>query len=260
MKSLSLPTVDRPADFFLGGVYSIVLSVLIVLVFYKMLAGLERLHSYALKKSSTVTVSLVDIPTPTSKVSETKKTSPAPKPKPAPKPQAKPEPAPVTDISSLFSDVKTQRVVHKKRPKTTKKKIDAKRIASLQSRLKTSKKRAPSATAQKVKSLSLVRPARVEGGAKSSGGAEVNAYYAKIQATIYEHFYPPANSAGSVAQIRIRIGASGKLLGYRVLRYSGEPFFDQEVDRLGQRLRQVTFEKNPKGNETVLDVSLISKE
>ena len=47
---------------------------------------------------------------------------------------------------------------------------------------------------------------------------------------------------------------------FKVLRRSGLSFFDSEVDALAERLQRVTFEHNPKGEEAVLDVSLVSKE
>lgn len=257
MKSLSLPTVETSRDFYLGGLYAVVLFLLIAMIFFQILQGLDKIHSYALKKSDRITVTLSDEVYKTSNVQQT--TKPLPQPKSEPKSAPKESVAPPQDISSLFSEVKTQKVVHKKRA-PSKKKIDSKRLAALQKRIKTVKKRTPSATAQKVKSLSLVHPPKTAGGKTASGGAEVDAYYAKIQATIYNNFFPPSNSQGSVAKIRIRITADGRLAGYKVLRRSGEPFFDQEVAQLGERLKQVRFEPNPKGKETVLDVSLISKE
>ncbi len=258
MKSLSLPTVETPRDFLLGGLYSLVLSALIGMLFFQMLQGLDKIHSYALKKSDTITVTLTDAVFKTSKTHNTPKVTPQKKTMNTS--QTKPVPEAVTeDISSLFSTVKTQRLVHKKRPAPPKK-IDSKRLAALQKRIKTTKKRAPSLTAERVKSLSLVHPPRIAGGKSRSGGAEVDAYYAKIQAKIYENFYPPANSRGAVARVRIRLSPDGRLLEYKILTKAGEPFFDQEVQQLGSRLRHVTFERNPKGKETVLDVSLISKE
>ncbi|WP_345973238.1 TonB C-terminal domain-containing protein [Sulfurimonas diazotrophicus] len=259
MKSLSLPTVDDPRDFYLGGLYAVVLFVLIILLFFQLLRGLDKMHSYAMTKSSAVSVSLVDVPLVTSKQNNTPK--PVPKQEAAPEPTPEPEesPTPVEDISSLFSDIQTQKIVHTKRL-DEQKKIDTKRLANLQKRIKTTKKRDTTATAEKVKNLNLVRPSQEAGGQSASGGAEVNAYYAKIQATIYENFFPPVNSEGSVSLIRIWISASGKMTRFKVLRPSGEAFFDREVTQLEQRLLRVRFERNPKGNEAVLDVSLVSKE
>ncbi|HHH73020.1 MAG TPA: hypothetical protein ENL04_04270 [Sulfuricurvum sp.] len=257
MKSLSLPTAEKGRDFYLGGLYAVTLTVLFSLIFIQLLKGLDKMHSYALQKQSTVTVSLVTMPLTTTKQSNTSK----PVPKKEQKPTAKPleASAPVEDISSLFSDVKTQKIVHKKRP-TQQKKIDSKRIAALQKRIKTTQKRKMSATAEQVKRLSLVRPSQEGGGTKASGGAEINAYFAKIQATIYEEFFPPVNSQGSVSLVRIWLSASGRMTRFEVLRRSGEPLFDHEVDQLSKRLAGITFERNPKGKEAVLDVSLVSKE
>jgi len=258
VKFHSLPTVETPRDFYLGGVYSVVLFLLIAMLFFQLLRGLDKMHSYALIQSSAVSVSLVDLPKTASK--------PAPKPEPVPQPKPEPEAAPeepqaepVQDISSLFSEVKTQKVVHKKRP-DTQQQIDAKRLAALQKRIKTTEKRQTSATAERVKNLTLVRPSVPAGGQAASGGAIVNKYYAKIQATIYDNFFPPANSEGSVSLVRLRISAEGRIMSFRVLRRSNVSAFDDEVDALEQRLRRVTFERNPNGKEAVLDVSLVSKE
>ena len=255
MKSHSLPTVEAPRDFYLGGLYSVALFALITLVFYQLLIGVERIHSYALKKSSAVTVSLSELPIQTSKTQN--------EPKPLPQPEkevvSQEQPSAVEDISSLFSNVKTEKIVRKKRAEQSKT-VDTNRIASLQTRLKKAAKRAPSATAEKVKKLSLVRPSVPGGGAAVSGGEEVNRYYAKIQAIIYDNFFPPANSEGAVAKIRIWLSPSGRLKDFKVIRHSGEPLFDREVSLLEKRLKTVTFERNPQEKETVLDVSLISKE
>lgn len=257
MKSLSLPRVETPRDFYLGALYALALTLLISLIFFKLLDGLGKIHSYALKKQSTVTVSLVNMPLTTTKQ------KPTPKPVPKQKQEAAAKPtetsAPVEDISSLFSEVKTQKIVHKKRP-VKQQKLDSKRIAALQKRIKTTHKRKASETSKTVKNLSLVRPMQHAGGMAASGGEEVNAYFAKIQATIYEQFFPPVNSQGSVAQVRIWLSTSGRLTRFKILRRSGEPLFDQEVERLGKRLAGIMFERNPQGKEAVLDVSLVSKE
>lgn len=257
MKSLSLPTADSSRDFFLGGLYAVTLTLLFALIFFQLLRGLDKIHSYALQKQSTVTVSLVNMPLTTTKQRNTSK--PVPQQEQKPVSELEKATAPVKDISSLFSEVKTQKIVHKKRP-VKQQKIDSKRIAALQKRIKTTSKRKTSATAQRVKNLSLVRPSKSAGGSKASGGAEVNAYFAKIQATIYEHFYPPVNSQGSVSLVRIWLSASGRMTRFKVLRRSGELLFDQEVDQLAKRLAAIAFEHNPKGKEAVLDVSLVSKE
>lgn len=258
MKSLSLPTVESSRDFYLGGLYALTLFAVIAMLFFQILAGLEKMHSYALKKSTSVTVSLVDRPLTTTKKKDAALT-PVPKVEKKSSLNTEKKTAPVEDISSLFSEVKTQKIVHRKTPRTQKK-IDSKRIAALQKRIKTTKKRATSATAEEVKKLALVRPSQVAGGSKASGGAEVDAYFAKIQATIYDHFFPPANSEGSVAQVRVWLSASGKMTRFAILRRSGDPLFDAEVDALGKRLAGVTFARNPKGKDAVLDVSLVSKE
>ena len=257
MKSHLLPRAETARDFYLGGLYAVVLFALIVMLFFRILQGLDEIRSYAFEQNTVVTVSLNTLPVITSKKTDAPKPQPKEKVEPAPAPEKTAQP--VEDISSLFSDVKTQKIVPKARPKESEK-IDSKRLAALQKQIRTSEKRASTATADKVRNLTLVKPSQEAGGSKTSGGKDVDAYYAKIQATIYDNFYPPANSEGSVALIRIWLSASGKMTRYVILRRSGEPTFDEEVANLEQRLRQVTFENNPRGNEAVLDVSLVSKE
>lgn len=258
MKFHSLPTVDDPRDFYLGGLYSVVLFLLIAMLFFQLLRGLDKVHNYAFALRSAVTVSLVDLPSVSMKHRKTPEPKQAEEPVAESLPEETPAP-PVQDISSLFSGVETQKIVHTKREDQSKQ-IDAKRLAALQKRIKTAEKRKSSATAQKVKNLSLVRPTHVSGGQTASGGTEVDAYYAKIQATIYDNFFPPANSEGSVALVRIWMSPGGRIIRFKVLRPSRMARFDEEVAQLEQRLRQVQFEPNPKGKEAVLDVSLVSKE
>lgn len=257
MKSHSLPTVDSRQNFYLGGIYALVLTALIVMIFYRILQGLDDIHSFAIEKNNAVTVSLISVPLPRSRQASTPKPVFVPKVK-STKTAQESKPV-VEDIASLFSDVTTQKIVHTKRPKPSED-IDLSRMASLTKRTKTSLKRAPSATAQQVKALKLVRPLQHGSSAATSGGKEVDKYYARIQAIIYENFYPPVNSEGLVASIRIWISASGHLTRSKVLQRSGESFFDQEVSALQQRLEAIAFGANPSGKTTVLDVKLISKE
>jgi periplasmic protein TonB len=257
VKSHLLPRVDSDRDFYLGAAFSAIFFALIFMLFLRILNGLGEIHSYALKRSTTITVSLDTVPVITSKKSNT----------PKPQPKEKVESAsvkektstPPQDISSLFSDVQTQKIVHKADPKKSEQTNKA-QIAALQKRIKTIQKRSPSVTADQVKNLKLVRPTQDAGGQKASGGKDVDAYYAKIQATIYDNFFPPSDSEGSVALIRIWLSPSGKMTRFMILRNSGNTSFDEEVRQLEQRLRRVTFENNPRGNEAVLDVSLVSKE
>jgi len=256
VKSRSLPTVDNPWDFQLGGLYALILLLFILLIFFRIVQGLDEIHSYALQKSSAVRVSLETVPALTA----AKKSTPTPRPESKPVSAAKSDDqAVIEDISSLFSELQTQKIVQKKRPKPQKK-IDSKRIASLQKRIKTTEKRSDSHTAEMMKTLKLVTPVQPSGGGQASGGKEVDAYFGKIQALIYENFFPPVNSQGLVAQIRIRISAAGKLTQFKLLRASGDAAFDHEIALLEQRLRSVSFAKNPDNKEAVLDVRLVSKE
>ncbi|OQX57005.1 MAG: hypothetical protein B5M52_08255 [Helicobacteraceae bacterium 4484_230] len=93
----------------------------------------------------------------------------------------------------------------------------------------------------------------------SSMFSDVNEYYAKIQAFVYEQFYPPANTEGQVAKVYISLDKMGRLLEYRVLVYSSNSMFNREVDRLKNRLMSLRFPKHPDMKAATLNIELISE-
>jgi len=250
-----LPTVRRDSDFYLGGLFTLLVSAFFIVLFALLLANAQTVRSFALNKSTAVTVSLDDT------LFDSKDPSDSTMPVPIKKPPAdsKPQERATTpkDISSLFSDVKTEKITH-----TTKdvkpQEVETKRLSSLQNRLKAIKDRKSTLTSQKVAQMKLVEPSKANKGASS--GEEVDRYRASIQATIYNHFYPPSGSQGLVAKVQITISATGKMVGFKILRYSGDAVFDEEIRALKQRLSSVEFALNPDGVVATLNVRLISKE
>lgn len=239
--------------FYLSGFLSLSLFILVLFVTLFFVMFKEKPKVFALTKDKYIAVS-IDI-TPKQK----SKNSAKPAPKPTPKPAAKPKPSePAPDISDLFSNVKSPKLASK--PKVQKKQVDTKRIAAIEKRIKTSQKTTSENAQQKIKELALVKPSIEISGASSSSAHEVNEYYAKIQALIYDNFFPPVSTEGSVAQVKIYLSAQGKLLDFRVLTPSGNTLFNKEVDALAQRLSGVTFPISPDVQEETLSIYLTVQE
>ena len=247
--------------FYLSGLLSFTLFFIVIILFFMLLLSTDKLHKYALQKQKYIAVSITltqNIPT-----QQNAKPHPIPEPKPLTKiePEKISEPVQkIPDISSLFSSVSTKKITYKKKPKPKKHVINERRIAQMQKRIKMVDKKHSEDAKKRLKTLKLTKPSVKEVGAKRSGGAEVNQYFAKIQALVYQDFYPPVNSEGTSAKVRIWIDANGRLSDYRVLAYSANSLFNSEVDQLKARLKSVFFPKHPQDKPSVLDIILVSQE
>ncbi len=244
--------------FYLSGAISFGLFFLFSALFALMLIKSDQVKSYALKKDDYIAVS-INLPVKKPSRNDTKKPSPKPvvKPKPVEPPKAE-APQTVTDVSSLFSDVWTQKVSSKPKKKVIK--VDSKRLSAIEKRIKTTKTEKSLAASQKIKKLDLKRPSAELVGSSSSSASEVNEYLARIQAFVYEHFYPPMNSEGNSAKIRIWLDRFGRMKDYRVLAPSGSPSFNSEVDVLKKRLKSVNFPRHPKREAITIDIILTAEE
>lgn len=238
--------------FYVSGFFSISFFLMLMTLFFNVLLAQKETKSYGLKKDQFVSISL-DMALPTTKMSKKDMTQPAP-----PKQEAsvsKPE-ASKADISSLFSNVSAQKIVYKKEAPT--KTVEDTQLAQIQKRIQTTQKR-ESTLSEKLESLEMT--ATPSGGKPSASSAdEVDAYMAEIQAIVYERFFPPPNTEGQVAIVRVWLDASGKLKDWRVISYAGNTFFNQEVDRIKSRIATISFPKNPKGVSMSIDIKLVAKE
>ena len=95
---------------------------------------------------------------------------------------------------------------------------------------------------------------------KTSTASEVNEYLAKIQALVYEYFYPPQNSQGNSVKAVIELSAIGKVYDFRILRYSSNSELNSECDKIKERLSTVVFPKNPDNTSGTYIIILTSKE
>jgi len=253
---------DDNRYFFISGFISLTLFAVVVFLFAMVIFHNSRIDTFAMQEDNYISVSLnMDVVVPTQNDAK-------PDPKPTPKeeivPEPEPEPAveeiestpePVnTDVSSLFDDVWTQSADTKVEKKEEK--IDTKRLAAIEKRIKTKETVKTQKASDKIKALELVKPSIEVVGASASTAPEVNKYLAKIHAMVKAKFYPPASTEGNSAKVRVKLDASGHVSSYRVLVYSGSTIFNEEVDHLKRRLMRMTFPENPEGKPISLEIIL----
>ena len=160
-----------------------------------------------------------------------------------------------TDLSSLFGEVKTTKLV--KRNKTKKKTVDEKFLKKIKKRIKTKDTKVVKSeeASSLVKNLKLSKQdIKVVGD--SSG--VVDEYLAKIHSEIYSKFFPPSDSVGKSAKVRLEIDSYGVLVSFRIISSSGDELFDEAVKSCLNALHQ--FPTHPDNKEISLDVILTAKE
>lgn len=246
--------------FFLSGLISF--SFFLLLLFFIGYSVLQttKIEQFAMIQSQFVSVSVALSESKAQPQEEAVTSEPAPEPAPEkvtpPEPEQSlpPKPEPVPDISDLFSQVKADKRPNKK-PDETKR---SEELNALEKEVLKSSSR--SRLSEKVKNIELVKPSLkmvVQGG---STGPVVNEYHAKIHALVYTHFNPPIGSGGQAARVRMVISAAGKLVGYKVIAYSGNSTLNSEIDWLKERLGSVVFPPHPEGRDAVLEFILTAKE
>ena len=94
----------------------------------------------------------------------------------------------------------------------------------------------------------------------ASTANEVNEYLAKIQAIVYQYFYPPDNSQGNSIRAVIKLSSIGKVIDFRILNYSGNDSLNKECDKIKERLISVMFPINPKSKTESYTIILKSEE
>ncbi len=252
--------VNNSKYFYLSGLLSLALFALFVVLFVAIVLQQDKLKQFALKKDNYISVSInMEALNKKNYKKDPKKTvqkKPQPKkeikqeePKPVEPEQPKPKKV-IPKVSDLFSSVTTEKIVPKKEKKPE---IDKKLLSKLSKQTERKKVTNTNAATSMMKKIEITSQS-------SSTSPDVNEYLAKIQAIIYEQFYPPMNSAGESAVISIRLDRFGKLISYKVLRYSGNDLFNAEVDRLERRLKRLTFAKHPEGKTESIKIILTSQE
>lgn len=213
-----------------------------------MIISSDKVKTFALKKDNYISVS-VDMP---------KVVTSSPKQmaeEPVVENKIIPEKAKDVNIDNLFSDVWTKSI---QKPKEQEKKINNRLLQEIQKKINTSENNSVESLSQKVKSIDK---AKVDDqNSKTSTADEVNEYLAKIQALVYEHFYPPSNSEGNSVKAVIELSSIGKLLDFRILTYSSNSSLNSECDKIKGRIVDLIFPVNPNNSSGKYIIMLTSKE
>lgn len=233
--------------FYLSGLISLGLFTLFMFLAVKMLFTPSKKSSFGLKKDTYISISLE---TPKVKSYKPKRVQKAP----ATVEQVT-TPKKDVDINNLFSDVWTKKIAPKKeKPKPQ----NNKRLLDIQKKIQTTKENDVESISEKVNDLDSVDTKSEV--ASSSTAEQVNEYLAKIQAIVYQYFKVPPNSQGSSVKTVIELNSLGKVLDFRVLKYSNNEALNREVDKIKERLMHVIFPENPEHRSSKTIVILISKE
>lgn len=240
--------------FFLSGLISFSFFILLVgLAGYTLILS-PKIEQFAMVKSNVINVSIAISETSTIEKSDPELATTPVEPEATHKQNDSVETEPVPEISDLFSQVKTEKL--SKKPQDDSKRRDD--LNALEKEL--SEKKETPRFSDKVNKLTLAKPSVKVIPQGGSTGPLVNEYHAKIQGLVYTYFRPPSGSAGEVARVRMSISASGKLIGYRIINYSGNSSFNNEVDWLKERLSSIRFPEHPDGKDAVLEFILTAKE
>ena len=247
--------VHQERYFFLSGVISIsFFAALLIMIGYTLYLT-PKADVFAMTQSDVINVSI--------ELSETKVTEEshleAPVTPIEPDPQsvdtkeakllpAEPKPIlsdskPTPKISDLFGEVKAQKNV-KHHQEDLKRREE---LNELENEILT-KKETPRFS-DKVKSVKVLK-----GG---STGPTVDKYYAMIFAFVEKNFNPPLGTVGSKASVLVVLGPSGELKSFQILSYSKNKMFNNEVDRLVERLSQLSLPPHPEGEDSRLKFELM---
>lgn len=250
-----MPYKNNDYYFYLGGIVSFSIFLLFSFLFFSLILQKSQIKRIQLSSSDYIAVNLNHVPTAPpvktkkSEMNKSEKIEPE-----ALETIATPKPV-NTDLSSLFGEVETKKLV--KRNKTKSSTVDDKFLKKIQKRIKTkdTKNVASSEASSLVKNLKLAKQdIKIVGD--SSG--VVDEYLAKIHAEIYSKFFPPADSVGRSAKIRLEIDKYGALVSFRVINYTNDMLFDEAVDTCLNSLSQFPAHKDNKAIS--LNIILTAKE
>lgn len=254
--------VNKDSYFYISGFISLSLFIFFMAIFFMAIIMSKDVKSYALKKDDFVSVSLdmVNVQsTNIKKVVEQPVEKEIQKPIVDQEPQEKTETVPQKkelNIDNLFSQISTKDI--KKDDKKVEKELDKRVMQELSKKSVKSTENKVESTSSKIEKVNSKDKA--EKDSKSSTGSEVNEYFAKIQALVYQYFTPPENSQGKIIKAVIELDSFGKVIDFRILTYSDSDSFNSECDKIKGRLAKVLFPKNPDNKSGTYIINLISQE
>ena len=213
-----------------------------------MMVAFNDVKQFALKKDNYISVSIT---TPKVETKSAKKSVTKPVERQVDTPLKQRE----VNIDNLFNDVWTKSI---KPTKKEPKKVDKRRLQAISKKIKKTQNNKVESISQKVKNI---QSSKVDSKPqKTSTANQVNEYLAKIQALVYNHFYPPQNSQGHTVRAVIKLSAIGKVLDFRILNYSANEALNNECDMIKDRLLGVVFPINPENMSGNYTIVLTSKE
>jgi protein TonB len=216
-----------------------------------MLISEKKINTFAIKKDKYISISM-NIP---KNISNSVKKSIKEREKKVIDKAKAPTKKKEVDIDNLFNDVWTKSI---KKTKKIEKKPEIRRLQEIQKKINQSNKNSVESVIKKVKNIKASKVS--EKTAKTSTADEVNEYLAKIQALVYEHFYPPQNSEGNSVKAIIELSSIGRVHDFRILNYSSHDELNRECDKLKDRLISVLFPKNPDKKSGRYEIKLTSQE
>ncbi|MCK4737020.1 MAG: TonB C-terminal domain-containing protein [Sulfurimonas sp.] len=234
--------------FYISGFISLSLFIFFLTIFIYMLVSSDKINSFAMKKDNYISVSIVTPKIASSSVKKSVK-------KQVKEETSTPVKSKEINIDNLFSDVWTKSI---KKTEKTEKKISNRRLMQIQKKITKSDENKVESISKKVRNMNAPK-VDIE-SVKTSTATEVNEYLAKIQALVYEHFYPPQNSQGNSVEAIIELSPIGKVYDFRILRYSANSELNSECDNIKDRLMNIVFPKNPDNSSGTYTITLTSKE
>ncbi len=234
--------------FYISGFISLSIFIFFLTIFIYMLVSSDKINSFAMKKDNYISVSVVMPKIASSSVKKSVK-------KQVKQETSTPVKSKEINIDNLFSDVWTKSI---KKTDKTDKKISNRRLMQIQKKITKSDENKVESISKKVRNMNAPK-VDIE-SVKTSTATEVNEYLAKIQALVYEHFYPPQNSQGNSVEAIIELSPIGKVYDFRVLRYSANSELNSECDNIKDRLINIVFPENPDNSSGTYTITLTSKE
>ena len=208
-----------------------------------MMFSKSQVKTYALKKDKFISISIEMTPTK-AKAKKDEVLTPNIEPSTTQKTKE-------VDIEDLFSDVWTKGITKKKKPK----KRDNKRVQEILRKTKISKTKEIASVKEKIKDINTKKLA--DKNTKASTADEVNEYRAKIKSLVYDNFNPPENTQGYIVVTVIELSSLGKVLDFRILKYSSNQALNEESDKIKSRLTSVLFPKNPDNKSFIQKINLV---
>ncbi|WP_229855106.1 TonB C-terminal domain-containing protein [Candidatus Sulfurimonas marisnigri] len=213
-----------------------------------MVTSSDKVKAFSIKKDNYISVS-IDMPKIEQKSSEKIVSEPVIKKSETSKKNEE------LDIDNLFSNVWTKSL---KKPQQKPKIVDIRRLHEIKKPISKAENNSVESLSKKVDKIETNKIEQEN--LKSSTALEVNEYLAKIQALVYEYFYPPQNSQGNSVEAVIELSSIGRVYDFRILRYSSSTELNSECDKINSRLRSVIFPKNPDNSSGTYTIILRSEE